>query len=141
MSEFDPPPPSINPSNCTARWILMAFGWLNVALGIVGVVIPGMPTTIFLIIALWAFSKSSEKFQLWLWTHPRFGSSLRAWHQHRVIPPRAKAAAAGMMAFSLAFVTAFVAESWVLPTAMASIMVPVCAYLLSRASSVPRKTV
>ncbi len=40
-----------------ARYGLMAFGWLNVALGVIGLMVPVMPTTIFLIIALWAFSR------------------------------------------------------------------------------------
>ncbi len=139
MPDTDNKPPMIEPSNCTARWLLIAFGWLNVGLGLIGVVIPGMPTTVFLIVALWAFSKSSEKFRRWLWEHPRFGPSLRDWHQHRVIPVRAKIAAASMMAFSLVIITAFIAESWVLPTLAAAFMVPACAYVLSRASSVPGK--
>ena len=42
-------------ARCTLRWGLLAFAWLNVALGMIGVVVPGMPTTIFLIIAVWAF--------------------------------------------------------------------------------------
>ena len=122
---------------CAGRWLFIAFGWLNVAAGMVGVVVPGMPTTVFLIIALWAFSKSSERFRSWLWNHRRFGPPLRAWHHHRVIPPKAKALAVASMTLSFILVTAFAAESWTLPAAMASMMVPVAAYLLTRASAVP----
>jgi hypothetical protein len=128
-------------SGCWVRWSLLAFGWLNVGLGIVGVVVPGLPTTIFLIIALWAFSKSSEKFQKWLWNHPRFGPSLRAWHQHRVIPYRAKVMAVVMMSSSFLFITIFVAETVVLPLVMAAILVPVSAYVLSRQSTIPENSV
>ena len=78
-----------NLTNCTARWGLLAFGWLNVGLGMIGVVVPGMPTTIFLIIAVWAFSKCSVCFQRWLWENPKFGPSIRAWHLHRVISVKA----------------------------------------------------
>ena len=124
--------------HCWARWFLLAFAWLNVGLGLVGVVIPGMPTTVFLIIATWAFSKSSERFRLWLWNHPRFGGSIRAWHEHRVIPRRAKVSAAVMMTASFAFVTLFVAESWVLPVLLGAVLVPAAAYVLSRASTVPQ---
>ena len=119
------------------RWVFFAFGWLNVGLGIVGIVVPGLPTTVFLIIALWAFSRSSERFRWWLWNHPRLGPPLRAWHRHRVISPAAKAAAVLTMATSLVIVVVFVAESWVLPTVMAAVMVPVALYLLTRASSAP----
>ncbi len=122
---------------CSARWALLAFGWVNVCLGLIGIVIPGMPTTIFMIVAFWAFTKSSERFQNWLWTHPRFGPPLRAWHQHRVIPLRAKILATVMMVSSFLIVTVFIAEDWVLPSLLSLVLVPVCAYLLSRNSTIP----
>lgn len=124
-------------AHCTMRWALMAFGWLNVGLGLIGVVVPGMPTTVFLLIAVWAFSKCSVKFQRWLWEHPRFGSSIRAWHLHRVIPLRAKIMAAGMMTLSVVIVAVFVAETWVMPVVLAAIMLPICLYIVTRASEAP----
>ena len=56
------------------RFFLIGFGWLNVGFAAVGVVIPGIPTTIFLLIALWAFSQSSERLRSWLYNHPIFGA-------------------------------------------------------------------
>jgi len=82
---------------------LIAFGWLNVGLGMVGTVLPVMPTTVFLLIALWAFSKSSPRFHDWLYTHPRFGPVLRAWREERAIPGYAKALALTMMLASIAW--------------------------------------
>ena len=120
-----------------ARLGLLAFGWLNVALGMIGGVVPGLPTTVFLIIAVWAFSKSSERFQRWLWNHPRFGPPLRIWHQHRVIPLKAKVMAAAMMTASFLYVTFFIAEGWELPTLLAAVMVPAATYILTRASAAP----
>ena len=128
-----------NLANCTARWGLLAFGWFNVGLGMIGVVVPGMPTTIFLIIAVWAFSKCSIRFQRWLWEHPQFGPPIQAWHQHRVIPIKGKILAAVMMTGSFLFVVFFVAESWVLPAGLAAVMVPVCAYILTRANVPPHE--
>lgn len=124
-------------SGCWARWSLLGLGWLCVGLGVVGIVVPGLPTTVFLIVALWAFSRSSARFQLWLWNHRRLGPPLRAWHRHRVIPVRAKLLAVVMMAASFAYVSAFVAESWVLPALLALVMVPAAAYVVSRASLPP----
>ncbi|NQU62144.1 MAG: YbaN family protein [Rhodospirillales bacterium] len=126
-----------NLANCTARYALLAFAWLNVALGMIGVIVPGMPTTVFLIVAIWAFSKCSVRFQRWLWEHPRFGPSIQAWHHHRVIPVRAKVLAATMMASSFGIVTFFVADSWELPAFMAAVMIPVCAWIITRASEAP----
>lgn len=122
---------------CWARWALIAFGWANVAVGAVGIVLPGLPTTVFLLIALWAFSKSSERFQRWLWTHPRLGPPIRNWHAHQVISRRAKAFAAGTMAVSFTYVTAFVASDWLLPLLLAGIMIPAAAFVLTRASEPP----
>ncbi len=124
-------------SNCWARWALITFGWINVVVGLIGVVVPGLPTTIFLIIAFWAFSKSSARFQNWIWTHPRFGPTIRHWHNHRVIPRRAKILAVSMMTLSFSYLTVFVAQSMVMPMIMALIMVPSAIYVVTRDGTPP----
>jgi hypothetical protein len=110
----------------------MAFGWLNVALGVIGLMVPVMPTTIFLIIALWAFSRCSVRFHQWLYTHPALGRGLREWHANGVIPTRAKCLAVGMMGLSLVYVTAFIADGWPLPLAVAAVLAAVSGFILSR---------
>ena len=100
-------------SRCGMRYVLIGLGWVC---GSVGLVVPGMPTTVFLLVALWAFSKSSARFRTWLHDHKHLGPPIRDWHEHRVIPARAKIAALAMMAASLA------------------ILVPVAAFILSRPS-------
>ena len=125
----------IDPPCRAVRWGLIAFGGLNVGLGAVGMLLPVMPTTVFLLIALWAFSKSSLRFHRWLYHHPTLGRTLRAWHAHGVIPPGAKALAAASMAASLAYVTLFVAEGWSLPIALALVFSTVLGFILSRPSA------
>ncbi|MGB0682946.1 MAG: YbaN family protein [Magnetovibrionaceae bacterium] len=124
-------------TGCWARRGLLCLGWFLVALGVIGLVVPGLPTTVFLIVALWAFSRSSERFQLWLWNHPRLGPPLRRWHSHRVIPVGAKVSAIGMMGVSLFVLAVFVAESWVLPVVVGGLMAPAAVYILTRKSTVP----
>ena len=119
----------------------MAFGSLNVALGAIGVVVPGMPTTVFLLIALWAFSKSSERFRNWLYNHKTLGPPIRDWHEHRVIPVRAKILAVGMMSFSVAILAVFVASSPVLPAIVAACMLPVAVFILTRPSRATHTTI
>ena len=119
-------------SNCGVRWGLVALGWLNVALGVIGAFVPGMPTTVFLIIAAWAFSKSSRRFHLWLWNHRKLGPAIRGWHEHRAIPMRAKVIALSTMTINFTAVSYFVADSWVLPTIMAAVMLPAMYYIASR---------
>ena len=65
-------------------------GWFCVGLAFLGIFVPGIPTTPFLIVALWAFAKSSKKFHSWLLNHKRFGPILRNWENHKVVPKNAK---------------------------------------------------
>lgn len=118
------------------RWVLIALGFTCVALGVLGLFLPVLPTTVFLLIACWAFSKSSERFHHWLYHHPRLGGPIRAWHAHRVIPRRAKVLAVGMMAASVAVVALFVADGWLLPVGLALGLSAVAGYILSRPSTV-----
>ena len=116
---------------------MMAFGMTNVGLGVVGAVLPVMPSTVFLLIALWAFSKSSPRFHNWLFTHPRFGPTLRAWDEHRVVRPRAKFLAVASMAASFLYVTLYVAEDLMLPTVLAAILGSVAIFLVAQPSHIP----
>ena len=111
------------------RYCLLAFGLLNVGLGILGAFLPVMPTTVFLLIALWAFSKSSLRFHLWLYNHPILGATLRNWHRHRVIPLNAKILAWSMMTASLVYVSLFQAESWVLPLCLFLLFAAISGYI------------
>ena len=70
--------------------ILITIGWSCVGLAFVGTFVPGIPTTIFLIVALWAFAKSSKKFHSWLLNHKRFGPILQNWESHKIVPRNAK---------------------------------------------------
>ena len=72
------------------RIFLLSLGWLCVGLAFLGIFVPGIPTTPFLIVALWAFAKSSKKFHTWLINHKRFGPILRNWESHKVVPKNAK---------------------------------------------------
>jgi len=72
------------------RIILLALGWGCVGLAFIGIFVPGIPTTPFLIVALWAFAQSSKKFHAWLLNHKRFGPILQNWESHRVVPRKAK---------------------------------------------------
>ena len=119
--------------NCPGvRHGLIAFGALNVAAGAAGLFLPVMPSTVFFLIALWAFSKSSVRFHAWLYNHPRFGRVLRDWHAHRMIPLRAKVLAVTAMGASLLFVTAYVAEDWVLPVGLGAVLGLIAAYIVTR---------
>ncbi len=120
-----------------ARYGLIAFGWLCVGLGVIGAFLPVMPTTIFLILALWAFSKSSPRCHRWLYGHPQLGRPLRAWHAHRVIPIPAKCLALSMMLLSLVYVVLFIAEGWALPLGLTLALGTLAGYIVTRPHRIP----
>jgi uncharacterized protein len=86
------------------RLIYIAIGCLAVVLGVIGIVLPLLPTTPFLLVAAWAFAKSSPRLEAWLTHHPRLGAPLRAWRERGAIPTRAKVIAVSAMAASLAYI-------------------------------------
>ena len=60
-----------------ARVIYGAVGWCAVALAVAGVLVPGLPTTVFVLIASWCFSRSSPRFERWLRENRWLGPSLQ----------------------------------------------------------------
>ncbi len=96
------------------RVLLQLFGWLNVGLGAVGVFVPLLPTTPFLLVAAWAFARSSERFHEWLVTHPRLGPPITNWREHRAISRRLKLVAVASLVASLAIALAANVPDWAL---------------------------
>jgi len=76
---------------------LLGLGWSCVALGFIGVFVPGMPTTTFLLIAAWCFYRSSERAHAWLLHHRVLGPYIRAFLSGEGMPVRSKVIAIGMM--------------------------------------------
>lgn len=72
-------------------------GLALVGVGFVGIVLPGLPTTIFMIMALFCFKKGSSRFENWLLDHKRFGPTLRDWDKNRAIKRRTKTVAISTM--------------------------------------------
>lgn len=86
-----------------ARWAWLTLAYGCVGLGAVGAVLPVMPTTPFLLVALWAGARSSPRLRFRLYRHPRYGPALRTWHRHGAVPARAKLAACLLMSASWLF--------------------------------------
>lgn len=88
----------------------MVCGFVSMATGIIGIVLPLLPTTPFVLLAAYCFSRGSARYEQWLLTHPRFGPLVRDWRANHAVPLRAKQLATGMMALSA------IAAWWVLPS-------------------------
>ncbi len=96
------------------KHILFAFGWAFFIVGLIGVFLPILPTTPFLLLAAGCFSKSSDKFYQWLMNMPHMGERLHDWRQHRVIGFKAKIFASVLILAAICYVAFFVHVSiWV----------------------------
>lgn len=124
------------PHRGARRFAYLAIGFFFVGLGGLGAVLPVLPTTPFLLISLWAFSKSSVRFERWLLEHKRFGPRLLAWRIHRVIPLPAKLAAWGSMIASLTIMAIVRRPLWQIGLA-ASVMAIGAIYVASKPSRPP----
>ena len=121
------------------RIILISLGWFCVGLGFIGIFVPGIPTTIFLIIALWAFTKSSKKLRDWLLNHKKFGPILNNWQQHKVVPRRAKILMVVLM--SLASILFYYSlQNLYLTIGLVIILVLVAIYVISLPSKIPENS-
>jgi hypothetical protein len=78
----------------------LAIAWSGVGLGSAGAFLPVLPTTPFLLVALWAGARANPRLRFRLYRHPRYGATLRAWHRHGAIPRPAKALACAAMTVS-----------------------------------------
>ncbi len=136
-----PPPSGTSAASRSAsparRAVLIAVGWTCFALGVLGVVLPVVPTTPFMLVALWAFSASSERFHGWLYHHRVFGPPLQRWRRERVLPVPVKAVALGSMAASLAWLALGVRPPWYVLAASVAVMLAGAAFIL-RIPSRPR---
>ena len=108
-----------------------ALGATSVAIGIINAFIPLLPTTVFLLIGVWAYGKGDPKLQARLLAHPRFGPPLRAWIEHRQISHRGKLAACTGIAASMAL-TAWVLGSTPLTWTVAAGLAGLALYLVTR---------
>lgn len=85
------------------RPLLATLGTLALVAGIVGIFVPLLPTTPFLLVSAACYARSSRRMHAWLLGHRRLGPCIRAFEQGRALPRRAKALAAGTLWASMAF--------------------------------------
>jgi len=84
-------------------WLWRLLGLLFVGCAYIGAIVPGIPMTTFVILAAWAFAKSSPKLNHWLHTHPTFSPYLIRWEEKSIYPTRVKWIMVGTMAASYTF--------------------------------------
>ena len=113
------------------KYLLIGLGLLFVGLGFLGIIIPGIPTTPFLLLSAWFFSKSSTFLESWLINHKIFGPLIRDWKEHRSINRKSKIIAVFVIIPTFAF-SIYKSLNIIIDLLLGIICVCLCAYLISR---------
>ena len=119
-----------------ARHPVARLAWRLVAgaallLGVVGVVVPGLPSVPFLLVAAWAGGKGWPALEAWLLAHPRYGPVIQRWRDHGAIPRRAKWLASATMLLS-ATVLAFSGAPLLVRVGVPLLMLAVATWIWQR---------
>lgn len=115
----------------TARVAYLALAYICVALGLLGVVLPLLPTTPFLLLAAWSASRGSPKLHAWLYAHPYIGKVIKAWERERAVPRSAKLSACALLALSWAAMW-WMTGDWRLVALTGCLFVLLLGFLLTR---------
>lgn len=126
MPDLPPDPPSSR-----LRWAWWLLAWLSLGLGLLGVVLPVLPTVPFILLSAYAAARGSKKLHAWLVGHPRFGPMIGDWQRHGAVSRRAKRLAVAMMALA-AVIMFLTAPRWWMAATGTGIMVVVAAWLWTR---------
>lgn len=127
-----PPVPGLIARSRVSRALWMTLGWMLVGVGFVGLFVPLLPTTDFLILALPCFARSSVRLEHWLLDHPRVGPPLRAWRTQRAIPRHAKIAACTGITVGFVSFYALVRPGALPAIAVAAVLIACAAWIASR---------
>lgn len=114
------------------RWALLVAGFVAVGLAGLGVILPVLPTTPFVLVAAACFARSSPRFHDWLLANRVFGPLIADWRTHRGLSRRAKISSVAMMTLIGGLSIALFVEPLWLDLAIAAVLVTVAAWLLTR---------
>lgn len=113
-------------------------GITSLLLGIIGAFLPVMPTTVFILIAAWAFARSSDRLHQLLLDHPRTGPAIRAWRCNQCIPRPAKIAA--VISMLVSWLIVWLTTDWITSSIVAAVLVMVATFIITRPSTAPDRT-
>jgi uncharacterized protein len=135
MHDRHPTPPDTPPEPPVRRSLPhLLLAYTCIGLGIIGAVLPLLPTTPFLLVAAWAAARGSPSLHHWLYQHPRLGAPLIAWEQKRAVPAGAKWLACVFMSISWVIMLVQTSGPFV-PVLTGAVFVCVAIFLLSRPSA------
>lgn len=113
------------------RMFWLSLGIASVGLAGLGAALPLLPTTPFLLVAAYAFARSSPRAEAWLLAHPHFGPLIANWRLHGSISPRVKLIASLFMAAALTLSFAMGFAPWIIGV-QAVVLALVAVFILTR---------
>lgn len=114
-----------------ARLVALILAYFFLALAIVGLFLPGVPTVPFLLLTAWFAARGSENLHRWLYAHPHLGTLLINWEQQRAISRTSKVVALLMLLASGVVMYYRLHNLWVL-AGISVLFVVIASYLVSR---------
>lgn len=115
------------------KYFYLTIGFITTGLGIIGLFLPLMPTTCFLIAAVWAFSKSDPRYSQWILNHPQFGPAIEHWIKHKSINRETKCKISFSIVIGFALSLIIMAPSVTVSAFMISGMLMLLFYINTRA--------
>ncbi|MGR4972920.1 YbaN family protein [Pseudomonas sp. LARHCG127] len=112
---------SRTPSKLT-QLLFALLAYTSLAIGLVAIVVPGLPTTEFILLAAWAATRSSPRLSAWLENHRLFGPMLHNWRNGKVIPRRAKVGASASMLLCAGLMLVLLDHGWPVYLALAGMV-------------------
>jgi uncharacterized membrane protein YbaN (DUF454 family) len=119
------------------RAVFLLFGTFFLGLAAVGIVVPVLPTTPFVLLAAACYLRASTRLHDRLLRSHAFGPTIVAWQEHRAIPPRAKVLAIVMVTATFVISVVFFVESFALRAGLAGLGVILVIWLARRPSWTP----
>ena len=116
------------------RAVFIVLGTVFLGLGALGLVLPVLPTTPFVLLAAACYLRASERLHRRLVTSRTFGPTIVAWQEHGAIPPRAKAIAIALIALTFGLSVLFVVEPPLMRAGLVALGIVLSVWLLRRPS-------
>ena len=113
------------------RWTSLILAYLFLALAIIGVVLPGLPTVPFLLLTAWFAARGSERLHRWLYAHPQLGKLLINWEQQGAVSRSSKVIAVILLTASWGIMYLRIGNPWLM-AGLAVLFIAISAFLISR---------
>jgi len=117
------------PQSPIVKWLLISLGTLSVAIGIIGIVLPVLPTTPFLLLAAACYAKSSERYYNWLISNRLFGEYIRSYREGNGVPLSVKVASIAFLWVTILISTFIFVNMWFIRIILLIIAVAVTVHI------------